>query len=307
MPIHQMLLPSLVVALLWCSCGPGQGGAPQPSAWQLHFRAGEEAQEQGNYLKAQHSFEDARSELADPADSRLVPTLQRLAGLHALQGRLAPAESLYTQALALAQHLLPRPYRELIALETQTADFYLDQKNYPKAEALYTQALAHLEDQADPRPPQLAGLLNRLAELHLAQGHHGLADSLGKRAMACKLGAQGYEYYLQGKYAQAETFYRRALAIHEKALGDHPELARACRDLGLLYQATGDLTQAETYYRRALAIHEKALGDHPELARTLDNLALLLKKSKRDEEAQAAEDRARQLRQTTPIPVQESR
>jgi len=266
MPIHQMLLPSLLVALLWCSCGPGQGGAPQPSPWQLHFRAGEEALQQGDYLKAQHSFEAARGELADAADSRLVPTLQRLAGLHALQGRLAPAESLYTQALALAQHLLPRPYRELIALETQTADFYLDQKNYPKAEALYTQALAHLEDQADPRPPQLAGLLNRLAELHLAQGHHSLADSLGKRAMACKLGAQGYEYYLQGKYAQAETFYRRALAIHEKALGDHPELAR-----------------------------------------TLDNLALLLKKSKRDEEAQAAEDRARQLRQTTPIPVQESR
>jgi tetratricopeptide (TPR) repeat protein len=33
-------------------------------------------------------------------------------------------------------------------------------------------------------------------------------------------------YYFQGRYAEAERVYQRALAIHEKALGpEHPEVA----------------------------------------------------------------------------------
>lgn len=308
MSIHQILLPSFLVAALWSSCGPGQNGAPQPSPWQTHFRAGEEALQQGSYPQAQQHFEAARGELADAADPRLVPTLQRLAGLHALQGRLAPAESLYTQALGLAQRVLPPLDPDLIRLQTQAAAFYLDEKRYSQAESLYIHALSLQQQQADPRTPQLASILDHLADLHRAQGRHSLADSLDKRAMACKLGAQAYEYYLQGSYAQAETFFRRSLAIQEKTLGDHPELARTCRDLGMLYQATGDHPQAEELYRRAIAVQERTLGDHPELARTLDNYALLLRKGKRDAEAQAAEDRARQIRaHSTPRPPQETR
>ncbi|MCC7261470.1 MAG: tetratricopeptide repeat protein [Candidatus Latescibacteria bacterium] len=311
MSIHRILLPSLLVAALCSSCGPDRDGAPRPSPWQTYFRAGEEALQQGNYPQAQQQFEAARGELADAADPRLVPTLQRLAGLHALQGRLAPAESLYTAAIGLAQRVLPPLSSELIQLQTQAAAFYLDERKYAQAESLYTEALSRQEQLVDPRTPQLAAILDHLADLYRAQGRQALADSLDKRAMGCKLGAQAYEYYLQGSYAQAETFYRRALGVQEKALGDHPDLARTCRELGMLYQAIGDLPQAEAMYRRAIAIAERTLGDHPELARTLDNLALLLKKSKRDAEAQAAEDRARQIRHanepSTSSPSQESR
>ncbi|MBI2501944.1 MAG: tetratricopeptide repeat protein [Candidatus Latescibacteria bacterium] len=297
MSIHQFLLPSFLVAALWSSCGPHQDSAPQPSPWQTHYRAGEEALQRGDYPQAQQQYEAARGDLADAADPRLVPTLQRLAGLHALQGRPARAESLYAEILNLAQHALPLLDPQRALLQAQAAAFYLDQQNYARAESLYTQALA-LQQLLDPRAPQLASILDQLADLYRARGQRGLADSLDKRALACKFSAQAYEYYLQGSYPQAETFYRRALAIQEKNLGDHPDLARTCRDLGMLNQARGDYAQAEAFYRRALAIQEKNLGDRPDLARTLDNYALLLRKGKRDAEAQAAEDRARQIRQT---------
>lgn len=303
MSIHRFLSPSFLVAALLGSCGPHQDSTPQPSPWQTHYRAGEEALQQGDYPQAQQQYEAARRDLADAADPRLVPTLQRLAGLHALQGRLAPAESLYTQALDLAQRALPALDPQRILLQTQAAAFYLDAKNYPRAESLCTWALAQQQQLPDPRTPQLAAILDQLADLYRARGQHSLADSLDKCALACKFGAQAYESYLEGNYAQAETFYRRALAIQERTIGDHPELARTCRELAMLYQARGNYAQAEALYRRAIAVQEKTLGNHLELARTFENYALLLRKSKRDPEAQAAEDRARQIRQASEHPT----
>ena len=39
----------------------------------------------------------------------------------------------------------------------------------------------------------------------------------------------------QGKYDEAEPLYKRALAIHEKALGaEHPQVALALNNLGML-------------------------------------------------------------------------
>ena len=42
-------------------------------------------------------------------------------------------------------------------------------------------------------------------------------------------------YQAQGKYAEAEPLYKRALAIREKALGpEHPDFALSLDNLGLL-------------------------------------------------------------------------
>jgi len=83
----------------------------------------------------------------------------------------------------------------------------------------------------------------------------------------------------QGKLAEAEPLYRRALAIHEKVLGaEHPDTASSLNNLANLLQDQGKLAEAEPLHRRALAIHEKALGaEHPNTATTLNNLASLLK------------------------------
>jgi CHAT domain-containing protein/Tfp pilus assembly protein PilF len=84
-------------------------------------------------------------------------------------------------------------------------------------------------------------------------------------------------YDEQGRYAEAEPLYQRALAIKEKALGsDHPTVATALNDLAELYDEQGRYAEAEPLFRRSLAIKEKALGaDDPAVATTLNDLAEL--------------------------------
>ncbi|MGO9531441.1 MAG: tetratricopeptide repeat protein [Syntrophobacteraceae bacterium] len=84
-------------------------------------------------------------------------------------------------------------------------------------------------------------------------------------------------------HAQAEPLYRRALALHEKSLGqDHPEVAINLGNLATLLSETNRFQEAETLTRRALAIDEKILGpEHPSVGRDLNNLAMLLKETNR--------------------------
>ena len=87
----------------------------------------------------------------------------------------------------------------------------------------------------------------------------------------------GVFYRAQGRYAEAETFFKRALAITEKSLGpDHPNVGVILNQLGLLYATQDRHAEAEPLYKRALAVQEMALRpDHPGLGITLSNLAAL--------------------------------
>jgi tetratricopeptide (TPR) repeat protein len=74
----------------------------------------------------------------------------------------------------------------------------------------------------------------------------------------------GLLYADQGKLAEAEAMYERALEGKEKALGpDHTSTLLTVNNLGLLYADQGKLVEAEAMYERALQGYEDALG--PEL------------------------------------------
>jgi tetratricopeptide (TPR) repeat protein len=81
----------------------------------------------------------------------------------------------------------------------------------------------------------------------------------------------------QGKDAEAETLYRRALAVFARVYGpDHYEMAVNANNLAALLHARGEQAEAERLYQRALAIKERLLGpEHPDVAITLSNLAAL--------------------------------
>jgi tetratricopeptide (TPR) repeat protein len=65
-------------------------------------------------------------------------------------------------------------------------------------------------------------------------------------------------YYNQGKYAEAEPLYKRALAISEKALGaDHPAVADVLENYASLLRTTGRDSEAEKLEARASAIRKK--------------------------------------------------
>ena len=89
--------------------------------------------------------------------------------------------------------------------------------------------------------------------------------------------SRGLLYRDQGKLAEAEQMYVRALAGYEKALGpDHTSTLDTVNNLGNLYRDQGKLAEAEQMYVRALAGYEKALGpDHTSTLNTVNNLGNL--------------------------------
>ena len=71
----------------------------------------------------------------------------------------------------------------------------------------------------------------------------------------------GLLYADQGKLAEAEKMYSRALQGKEKAWGpEHTSTLDTVNNLGNLYAALGKLEEAEKMYQRALKGYEKALG-----------------------------------------------
>jgi len=62
----------------------------------------------------------------------------------------------------------------------------------------------------------------------------------------------------QGKYSEAEPFYKQALAISEKALGpEHPQVATVCENMAGLYRQIGKEDEAEKFEARARRIRSK--------------------------------------------------
>ncbi|KAI9888213.1 MAG: hypothetical protein M1814_001086, partial [Vezdaea aestivalis] len=104
----------------------------------------------------------------------------------------------------------------------------------------------------------------------------------------------GFLYSDQGKLAETEVMYQRALKGKEKALGpDHTSTLNTVNNLGLLYSNQGKLAEAEAMYQRALKGKEKALGpDHISTLNTVGNLGLLYKSQDKLPEAEAMYQRA---------------
>ena len=86
---------------------------------------------------------------------------------------------------------------------------------------------------------------------------------------------QGAALYQAGRYAEAITFWQRALELGEREFGpNHPQTATFFNNLAELYRAQGNYAKVEPLHKRALAIREKALGaEHPAMATSLNNLA----------------------------------
>jgi len=62
-------------------------------------------------------------------------------------------------------------------------------------------------------------------------------------------------YNAQGRSSQAEPFFKRSLAIWEKALGpDHPNVATSLENMAALYRKSGREKEAEALEKRAAAI-----------------------------------------------------
>jgi tetratricopeptide (TPR) repeat protein len=142
----------------------------------------------------------------------------------------------------------------------------------------------------------LAALYRKTAELAAARGDReeslaryraavAVAEHAGEQTgLASALVDLGYAFEQGERFAEAGGYYRRALAIQEKALGrSHPEVAITLNNLAGVTGAQRDLRSAEQMLRRALGILESSLGPyHTRVAVCLGNLADLLAATDRE-------------------------
>jgi len=112
--------------------------------------------------------------------------------------------------------------------------------------------------------------------------------------LANSLNEQAVIDYKQGRYAEAETLYKRSLAIEEKILGpEHPDVATKINDLANLYYKQSRLEDAESLYKKSLEIRKKIFGpDHRIVSETLMNLGNIFNLQGRYTETEEAYNRS---------------
>ena len=241
--------------------------------------------------------------------------LNNLAGLYKAQGRLAEAEPLYQEALALNRQALRAGHPHIAASLNNLASLYQDQGRLAEAEPLYQEALALNRQALHEGHPTIATRLNNLARLYQDQGRLAEAEPLFQEALAIDRQAlrAGHPdiatslanlaglYKAQRRLAEAEPLYQEALVLNRQALPEgHPDIATSLNNLARLYQAQRRFAEAEPLYQEALAIDRQAPPEgHPDIATSLNNLAGLYYAQRRLAEAEPLCQEALALRRKT--------
>ena len=89
------------------------------------------------------------------------------------------------------------------------------------------------------------------------------AEAFDDVRLATSLNNLALLYKAQGRYAEAEPLYQRALAIREKALGpEPPDVATSLENYADLLRKTGRVSEATKMETRAKAIGAKQASDN---------------------------------------------
>ena len=207
-----------------------------------------------------------REELArtDRDNKEKIALLEKeLAAAEAKRQNPEQALSDFSAKLAEASQALEKLKGDLPADQLAEARQALSKGDTAAAEALFTQVLAQGKAQAAAGNEKAADAAFQLGEL--AYQRIDYARAYDYYLEAAKLQPDNPEYlnmagriaYDLGRYAEAQTFFEKALAIREKALGpEHPDVAASLNNLAELYRAQGQYAKAEPLYQRALASGE---------------------------------------------------
>jgi tetratricopeptide (TPR) repeat protein len=133
--------------------------------------------------------------------------------------------------------------------------WHMGRKDYDEAEKALTRAVSIREKELGPESLKVAELLDDLGDLHSFQ-----VVGIDMDAILAEIdGAPRRESRFEKHGKQAESFYKRSLAIREKALKpDDPDIAEALYKLGQLAVLRAQPKDVEPYFNRWLAMHEKA-------------------------------------------------
>ena len=206
-----------------------------------------------NFYNVQSRFVEGRECLGQTAaalptavhidDHRLqAKLLARWASFCAWSGQIAMAETLFQQALPLAQQFAEREELGFILLNWGYVTM-MTSADYDLAEKQFSQSLAHYQQ---------------------AEWHKGVADALS---------ALGALYNVTGSWDKAKDYLQQSVAI-ARTVQDENGLTSSLTNLGNIYYLTGDLPQASRYYQEVLALCQKS-GDREAEGIILSNLGAI--------------------------------
>ena len=142
----------------------------------------------------------------------LATAMNNLGFLYKAQGKLAAAEPLYKDALAMKKRLFKGDHPDVATGLNNLASLYQAQGKLADAEPLLKDALAMDKRLHKGDHPDVARSLSNLASL----------------------------YGAQGRLAAAEPLHKDALAMRKRLFpGDHPDVAKSLNNLAGLYCAHG--------------------------------------------------------------------
>jgi tetratricopeptide (TPR) repeat protein len=205
---------------------------------------------------------------------RVSTALFKLGGSYVEQGRIAEAESLYWEGLAIRTAFCGEgtsPHAEALH---EVGHFLWRKGNMAKAEEYHRKAIAIWRKTIGPT--WMLGIgLNDLAVVLGAQGkdeesletlleaRQVLAEYRGEDHQDVALADNNIGTFLlnRGRYAEADPHIRSALATWTKL--EHPSVAVGLGNLGYALHSMDRLEEAETQYRLALAEHQSRRPSGP--------------------------------------------
>jgi len=195
------------------------------------------------------------TELLGDEDPDVAQRLNNLVVLYRIYGKFAEAEPLYVRILDIRERALGPDHLDLVPDLCNLALLYQAQNKFDKAEPLFQRSLDILESHMEEAGPQpdVAWILNHMGEL----------------------------YNAQGRYPEAETALKRALAMWPELLGpDHPDVAVCLDSLVRHYRMQRKWPEAEEFASQSVELKERVLGeDDPETLTSLGTLAEIMRLS----------------------------
>jgi CHAT domain-containing protein/tetratricopeptide (TPR) repeat protein len=232
------------------------------AAWNDHIQAGDAAIKRREYAAASSSYEAALRALekSKSEDERLPATLEKLAVAYGWQERIADVDAVRKRLVEVAERVFGPDDLNLAYYLYQYGSAIRFQYRFDESIALFKRSL-------DIRQRQL--------------GEHTTV-TVTMRDIALT-----YEW--QGRYADAESMYLRAVAMNEKIQGPWGQLlATSLNELASLFTTQGRYAEAEPLLRRTLQIRERGFGvEHETVAYALHDLAMLYILEGRYAEAEA--------------------
>ncbi len=230
--------------------------------------------------------------LEDRVAYRSLHALDEQAETLLSQGKYAQAQPLFEKALEIRRRLLTDEHPDTATACGNLAANLNALGKYAQAQPLFEKAMEVHRRLLTDEHPNTASAYNNLARSSAPRGStprpsrstrrrwRSTADSSPTTTPAPRHAFNGLAFILniQGKYAQAQPLFEKALEINRQLLtDDHPHTAIAYHNLAFNLNAQGKYALAQPLYEKALEIDRRLLTDnHPSTAHAYNNLAINL-------------------------------